>query len=649
MKRKTLTKGMLMTALICGLVQWGGTAVHAAELQEFTLDPMVVTAQRMETRDLDTPAMTNVITAADIEKTGATTVMEALRDIAGITDYSYSGNGDDQGSSTSRILVRGFDKGSLVLLNGAPINIMNYGSVSGIPVEAIEKIEIVKGANSVLYGAEALGGVINIITKKGEGKQRVGVSGTVGNYQEKWSTNIQGDGYVVSIGKDYIDEFNPSQKPNKSKGTYRVGEKYQRENVFTSLMLSPNLQFNFIHSEMDPSYVTRKLLDGTQSGTRYNYEDKRNLASLVYTDEENKLKTILSYNDKKIESVGTTTSGTQSRSATSNYEASNLYFDTQKQWDLGENDTLIAGVTIKREDYNEIDYDGKDNDRDSYGFYASWNKKFNDKFSTTVGLRGQHYSSTNFDQSYDEIMPQFQAVYKVNEKISWFANVAEAFELPAVNAHTADKAAIDFISQYPVKPQTGWNYETGIKKVTDTTSTKLAVYHMDYKNKFAWKHIDGLPDDGKIQVNLGKFENTGIELDYKKILDDKWSYNLGATYQNPESYDEDTKKWNQESARVQFTAGVDYKISKFSSNINCMFLGDRENAYYRKDGTSGKTNPDHKLQDRIKLNATMKYSPTKDQSIALSMYNLLDRDDVVYSYEYYDLPFNWTLTYTHTF
>ena len=80
-----------------------------------------------------------------------------------------------------------------------------------------------------------------------------------------------------------------------------------------------------------------------------------------------------------------------------------------------------------------------------------------------------------------------------------------------------------------------------------------------------------------------------------------------------------------------------------------MFLGDRENAYYRKDGTSGKTNPDHKLQDRIKLNATMKYSPTKDQSIALSMYNLLDRDDVVYSYEYYDLPFNWTLTYTHTF
>ena len=66
MKKRTLTKGMLMAALICGCVQWGGTAVHAAELQEFTLDPMVVTAQRMETRDLDTPASTTVITAEEI-------------------------------------------------------------------------------------------------------------------------------------------------------------------------------------------------------------------------------------------------------------------------------------------------------------------------------------------------------------------------------------------------------------------------------------------------------------------------------------------------------------------------------------------------------------------------------------------------------
>ena len=61
MKKRTLTKGMLMAALICGCVQWGGTAVHAEELQEFTLDPMVVTAQRMERRDVDVPASTTIL------------------------------------------------------------------------------------------------------------------------------------------------------------------------------------------------------------------------------------------------------------------------------------------------------------------------------------------------------------------------------------------------------------------------------------------------------------------------------------------------------------------------------------------------------------------------------------------------------------
>ncbi|MDY4920125.1 MAG: TonB-dependent receptor plug domain-containing protein, partial [Phascolarctobacterium sp.] len=105
---KKFTKSILMTALITGSVIWGGTTVFAEEnVGEFTLDPMVVTAQRMETRDLDTPASVSVITAKDIEKTGATTVMEAMRRVSGVTDYSYGPGGDDLGSSYSRVFLRG--------------------------------------------------------------------------------------------------------------------------------------------------------------------------------------------------------------------------------------------------------------------------------------------------------------------------------------------------------------------------------------------------------------------------------------------------------------------------------------------------------------------------------------------------------------
>ena len=140
-----VTKSLLMTALITGSVLWGGTNAFAAEsVGEFELDPMVVTAQRMETRDLDTPATTTIITAKDIKDKGYTSVFDALEQSIGVTSYSYSPSGDDLGGSQSRFYIRGFDKGTLVLVNGAPINIMNYSSTEGIPLEAVEKIEIIK-------------------------------------------------------------------------------------------------------------------------------------------------------------------------------------------------------------------------------------------------------------------------------------------------------------------------------------------------------------------------------------------------------------------------------------------------------------------------------------------------------------------------
>ncbi len=160
------TKGMLMTALITGTVLWGGAGAFAEELDEYSLDQVIVTAQRTETKDLDTPAAVSIITNKDIESSGAKTAYEIIERQVGFTNNAYGPNGREFGGSCSRTVLRGLDKGTLVMVNGAPINMMNYNSMEGIPVEAIEKIEVVRGAQSVLYGAEATGGVVNIITKK---------------------------------------------------------------------------------------------------------------------------------------------------------------------------------------------------------------------------------------------------------------------------------------------------------------------------------------------------------------------------------------------------------------------------------------------------------------------------------------------------
>lgn len=650
-----MNKSLLMTILVTGVCTWGGftSSVFAEDLEEYTLDQMVVTAQRTETKDLETPAAVSVITKHDLEKNGATTVMEALRRVAGVTDYSYGPGGDDLGSSWSRVYLRGFDKGALVMVNGAPINTNNYASVSGIPVNTIERIEVVKGANSVLYGAEAMGGVINIITKKGDGKLRTTVSATGGNYLNKYSVTTQAEGVIVTVGKDYLDKFEHAQMDRPAKDSYRVNEKYKRTTAFTSLALSPNLQFNWNYSKIDPMYGQRNLSTGEISGTRYRYKDTKHAASMIYTDTDNQTKTTLAYNNKKVQAENVNPDGSYKRGGhTSNFNVSNIYVDSQKKWDIGKADSLIAGLTMKHEKYDQLFANAADNNRNSYGAYISYNKRFNDKFSAVLGLRGETYRHTDFESNDNNVLlPQIQTLYKLNDTLSWYINVGKAFEMPAVNAHTTSMANIEVIRKNGIKPEEGWTYETGLKRITGTSSTKLAVFNMDYKNKFKWKHFDWMGDNNTtIQVNTGKFENNGVELEYQKNLSDKWGYNFNATFQNPKSLDEDTGKWTQESARIQFSAGVDYTLKKFSSNLNCLVLADREVSSYRYDGnTLGTKGADHDLKNRFLLNASFTYRPTDNQYAVLSLYNLLDRDEPVSTYEYYDLPFNWTLTYNFTF
>mgnify|MGYP000081651237 FL=1 len=250
MLKKSMSKSAMMIALITGSVIWGGycSTIHAEEPDQiFTLDPMIVTAQRAETRDLETPATTSVITAEDIENKGFVSVFDALEQTIGIQSYSYTGGQGDNGSSTGRTYIRGLDKGTLILLNGAPINLNNYNSTAGIPISAVERIEVVKGSNSVLYGSEAMGGVINIVTKKA-GKVRNDIAITGGNINRAWEVNSRGDKYIVSFGREYFKEFkNSSMKYDNAYDTNRRA--YNKDNLFASVSISKDLTLNYMHTE----------------------------------------------------------------------------------------------------------------------------------------------------------------------------------------------------------------------------------------------------------------------------------------------------------------------------------------------------------------------------------------------------------------
>jgi iron complex outermembrane recepter protein len=145
---------------------------------------VVVTATRDAREVRKVPANVTVITAADIGKSGATSVAEVLTGLAGIHVTSSSGN-----ASQATVDMRGFgtEAGYLrnvVLLDGRRLNRPDLASVNWleIPLAEIERIEIVRGAGSVLYGDAAIAGVVNIITKRGEGRPKGEVSVIGGSY-----------------------------------------------------------------------------------------------------------------------------------------------------------------------------------------------------------------------------------------------------------------------------------------------------------------------------------------------------------------------------------------------------------------------------------------------------------------------------------
>ena len=173
-----------------------GAAAAATPGESVSLPPVVVSAGRVEQRLADVPTHTTVLTRDDIERSAAQTVDDLLREIPGFSLFrrssSLAANPTTQGVSLRGIGPSGVSR-TLVLLDGVPLNDPFGGWVywSKVPLESIERIEVVRGGGSALYGNYALGGVINIVTRKPEATS---VQGTLeGGTHDTVNAHLQAD------------------------------------------------------------------------------------------------------------------------------------------------------------------------------------------------------------------------------------------------------------------------------------------------------------------------------------------------------------------------------------------------------------------------------------------------------------------------
>ena len=640
---ESFSKGMLMSAIILGCVTIGGNTVFAENsTEEFTLDPMIITATRSEKRDVDVPASTTILSTQDLKNTGAQNLQVALGRVPGLIYKTFAPGGGAMGTMANEIAIRGVSNGTLVMLNGTPMNLRGKYFLDAIPVESVERVEIVKGGGSVIYGSEAMGGVINIITKK-EFSNSVSVG--YGNYgQQKYSATVgAGDlniGYNLEKWGD-VDTISRSHDKG-DKHTDMTGS--EKRNLFLNYKLNDNLNFLYNYYETNVRYDTwfdnayKEVPKGGTLQQNREYVTKQNLVQLNYND--GSIKGNLYYNQNKLMADGFTnykTNGFKSGKVYDTDEKNRTYgADLQKEWKLNSKAQLILGGSYQNEFYD--DYDTQLTDRHIYAVYGQYDHKFDEKNEFIFGARETWTTAGYRDQNYDNFSMSGQYLYKLTENDSIYASVQQSFIMPTFSQMYGGSEQA--ISNPDLKPQKGTNYEIGYKKVTDTHSWKAAIYHIDIKDNITAKWEN---DKSEYQYTNEDFKNTGVELSCDITCSNGFSYNWGVNYMDPKVKGTKKPYWDRKYGRWQLNGGITYTKDKWTSSLQGIYLAKRVET----------PSSSHSFKEKpyFLTSLTTTYNADKQNSFTLTIDNILDREDNLShsGSEYYSTPFNFMLTYNYKF
>ena len=626
---------------------------------------VVVTATRTRKKDIDVPAATTVITAEDIKQSGAANVSDVLSKVDGFVYKSFGPNGAAMGAMTNEVNVRGLKGGALVLMNGNPIAWRGKYNLDQIPASQIERIEIVKGGGSVLYGSEAVAGVINIITKK---KSTNEVHAGFGNYGQR--------SYGVTLGDDKFGfYYNYDKFGRRDKLTYTDYEQARlhaqtrtdiydivKQNMGVTYRVNPRLDFQVGYYETEGKYSrTITAVDNTHGPTaaqhirigepynRLKYETKQYITQLNYRD--SKWKGSLFFNTGTLEFKGPSyfNSRTGLRTPNGRYHTreKNMTYgiDMQRTWRVNPKSTAILGVDLMHERFADIPTDASTDNarysRNNWGVFGQWEQRFDERNTGIFGLRETWTTGAARGQNYHNLSASAQWLHKLNRENSVYLNVSQSFVMPT------------FAQMYPnndrqmaapdLRPQKGVNYEIGWKQKHNGHSWKAALFHMRVKDNITAR-VNRIGGRAEYQYTNEDFRNIGLELSNEIQGTHGFSYNWGLTWQNPQT--KSSKKmlgWERTFGRIQLTGGVTYKKDKWTSSLSASYLADRVQ--------SPSDAPAYRSKPYLLTTWNTTYAPDENSELSLRIDNVLNRNDTTMhsGSEYYVAPINYLLSYSYRF
>lgn len=206
------------------------------------LDPIIVTATRLETPLDQIPASVSVVKGEDIERRQITDTLEVLRDIPGFTIVQTG----SRGGTTSLFARGGNSNHNQILIDGVKVNQAGGGfDFSDLTTDGIDRIEIVRGPQSALYGSDAITSVVQLFTRRGDGPlaARFGFAGgTFETFEEKTSISAGTEryGYSIDVGRTDTDGI---LDLNNRSGNTTVASRFDWSPIET-LGLKTTVRFN---------------------------------------------------------------------------------------------------------------------------------------------------------------------------------------------------------------------------------------------------------------------------------------------------------------------------------------------------------------------------------------------------------------------
>lgn len=558
--------------------------VYAEDSKSFELDPVVVTATRTGQRSLDVAADTVVVTSEDIQRKGAVTLADAIEGAPGVTIARANGRG-----GIAFPYINGTDM-VVVMVDGVKLNAVQGASSGkggvdlnqfGINPDTIDRIEIVRGGNSALYGANAIGGVIQIFTKKGS---------------KEYTSN-----FGMAFGDDSQMQFRLGTSGSKDKWDWRFnGTFYEtdgyRDNGFSrdkdlSMRVGRKTGGGDLFFKYDYSYHKTGIPGGLSSLTPNDYGvSDHHLINIGYTKNDQIFQYY--YKDRTFKGV---------QSGIFRHEEKTHGFLYQDSGKLGKNNLLTWGADMFVAEVDSSNYP-RDKKRWKRSFFLQDQMTFG-KFVLTPAVL---YDMNN---DYDnKFLPKVGGLYKADSSTSFYANWGKVYRAPSFDElywYQVDSWGYVTSGRDNLKPETGWSFETGIKKVlSDKHEISINYFKRQLENRIAWVYDWVVTTQAQ---NVDAYRAKGFSVTWTAKFNEHFRSNIGYTHVKTT-----TSQTSFNEPRNQFNMSLHYDNRDFSQSIMLESLSARDQyapTYLAGHGT---------------INTSTQYKMGKNQKVYLNVYNVLN-------------------------